>query len=44
MSNIFKPNSRFAALADEIQESKNEKKTLDKKVQDKKIKENNKKI
>jgi len=34
MSNIFKPNSRFAALADEIQEPKK-----DKRVQDKKNKE-----
>ena len=36
MSNIFKQNSRFAALADEIQEPKR-----DKKLQDKKLKENN---
>jgi len=34
MTNIFKPNSRFAALADEIQEPKK-----DKRVQDKKNKE-----
>lgn len=39
MSNIFKPNSRFAALADEIQEPKKDKKVQDKKVQDKKNKE-----
>ena len=39
MSNIFKQNSRFAALADEIQEPKK-----DKRVQDKKNKETDNKI
>jgi len=40
MSNIFKSNSRFAALADEIQEHKNEKKVQDKKIKESSINSN----